>query len=123
MPKFGRTSTQRLTTCDERLQAICHAVIPHYDFSIICGHRTMHDQNAAYHTGHSQLRYPQSKHNRWPSLAVDVAPWPIDWHDLGRFQHLAGRILQAGLEQGVPLVWGGNWTSFKDYPHFELQED
>ena len=22
----------------------------------------------------------------------------------------------------TPIVWGGDWKTFKDYPHFELKE-
>ncbi len=55
-----------------------------------------------------------------PSLAVDLAPYPIDWNDLKRFHELAGRILEVAALLDIPLTWGGHWHSFKDYPHYEL---
>jgi peptidoglycan L-alanyl-D-glutamate endopeptidase CwlK len=27
---------------------------------------------------------------------------------------------QAAQDKGVAIVWGGDWTTFKDGPHFEL---
>lgn len=39
--------------------------------------------------------------------------WPF-------FHKLAPLIKQAAREIGIPIVWGGDWKSFKDGPHFEL---
>ena len=130
MPKFGTASTQRLETCDPRIQRVLNRVIKFYDFSVLCGHRGEEEQNQAYHSGHSKLVFPQSKHNSMPSLAVDIAPYPIDWEDLNRFFFLAGAVLMAADEMGIPLRWGGDWNqdmnfknqTFFDYPHFELIE-
>jgi peptidoglycan L-alanyl-D-glutamate endopeptidase CwlK len=27
---------------------------------------------------------------------------------------------QAAMDLGVQIEWGGDWTSFKDGPHFQL---
>jgi len=27
---------------------------------------------------------------------------------------------QAAAELGVKLIWGGDWKTSKDYPHFEI---
>ena len=74
MPYFGRLSTQRLSTCDERLQDICNEAIKVYDFSVLCGHRDEIEQKKLFREGKSKLEYPHSKHNSIPSLAVDIAP-------------------------------------------------
>ena len=71
-----------------------------------------------------------SKHNQEPSLAVDVAPWPIDWNDSHRFYHFAGFVLGIAAALNIRLRWGGDWDSdfdlrdqtFFDLPHFELEE-
>jgi peptidoglycan L-alanyl-D-glutamate endopeptidase CwlK len=52
--------------------------------------------------------------------AVDMAPYPIDWNDLGRFKALAVLMKKAAKAEGVAIVWGGDWKTSKDYPHFEL---
>lgn len=33
---------------------------------------------------------------------------------------IAEAIKLAASELTVPIVWGGDWQKFKDYPHFEL---
>ncbi len=60
----------------------------------------------------------KSKHG--DGQAVDLAPWPIDWNDLKRFRRLAVLVKRAAVLEGVTIVWGGDWTSTEDYPHFEL---
>lgn len=129
MPKFGRTSRARLETCHPDLQRVFNEVIKTWDCSILCGHRSEADQNAAYSKGASKLKFPKSKHNQYPSIAVDVAPYPIDWNDLGRFYMFAGYVHRVAEEMGVSLRYGGDWDGdsrttdqkFNDLPHFELK--
>ena len=33
---------------------------------------------------------------------------------------IAGAIKRAAIAEGVAITYGGDWRSFKDYPHFEL---
>jgi peptidoglycan L-alanyl-D-glutamate endopeptidase CwlK len=33
---------------------------------------------------------------------------------------LAVAMKQAAKDLGVSIVWGGDWVTFKDGPHFEL---
>jgi len=87
MPHFGKTSRKRLATCHEDLQLVFNEVIKHFDCTIVCGHRGEADQNDAFERGNSKLRFPQSKHNQWPSLAVDAVPWPINWDDTDRMRY------------------------------------
>ncbi len=35
-------------------------------------------------------------------------------------RQIADAIKYAASELGVPVVWGGDWRKFKDYPHIEL---
>jgi peptidoglycan L-alanyl-D-glutamate endopeptidase CwlK len=54
--------------------------------------------------------------------AVDLAPivgTEVRW-DWPLFHKLAPAMKQAAKELGVALVWGGDWRTFKDGPHFEL---
>jgi hypothetical protein len=121
MNTFSRTSEARLITCHPDIQTIMRTVIQDYDFSVICGHRNETEQLKAYEEGKSKKLWPHSRHNTTPSLAIDIAPYPIDWSDIGRFQHLAGRVLETAALMGITLAWGGNWKTFRDYPHFELR--
>lgn len=121
MPSFGKTSKKRLATVDPRLQKILNEVIKIYDFTILCGHRTEAEQNEAYSSKKSQLKWPNSKHNTMPSIAVDIAPWPIDWNNIQQFKDLAKIIIEEAKKIDVELIWGGTWETLKDYPHFELK--
>ena len=54
--------------------------------------------------------------------AVDLAPiiaGQVRW-DWPPFHELARAMKQAAAAEGVALTWGGDWTRFKDGPHFEL---
>lgn len=134
MPSFGRTSTDRLSTCHEDLIVLFDEVVKHFDCKITCGHRNKEAQDKAFAEGRSKLRWPQSKHNQGPSMAVDVVPFPIDWHDLKRFYLFGGYVLAtARFLYDIGAIshlvrWGGDWDldtevgdqKFNDLPHFEL---
>jgi len=54
--------------------------------------------------------------------AIDVAAvvnGEVRW-DWGLYPIIAGRIKAAAKEMKVPIIWGGDFRSFKDGPHFEL---
>ena len=71
-------------------------------------------------------------------MAVDVAPYPIEWKNTKRFYHFAGFVKGAFRElqnsgeisKNWKLRWGGDWDSdndlddqsFMDLVHFELVE-
>lgn len=128
MAYFGVQSLDRLATCDELLQRLFKEVVLYYDCSVLCGERNEEDQNAAYHEGRSQVQYPDSMHNSSPSLAVDVAPYPIDWNDTKRFYHFIGFVTATAIAMDIPIRSGGDWDSdmdlndqtFMDLVHFEL---
>jgi len=128
MASFGKVSKERLATLDPRLQEILVEAIKYYDFAILCGHRDERAQNTAYNTNKSKLKWDKSKHNKFPSKAFDIAPYPIDWEDLDRFYFLAGIIFMIAKQKNIKIRWGRNWSmswqfenqKFDDYPHFEL---
>jgi len=130
MPAFGRTSRSRLETCHPDLQRVFKKVVKTWDCSVLEGHRSKEKQDKLFSEGKSKVRWPNSKHNPEVSMAVDVAPYPIDWEDLGRFYMFAGYVLRVAEEEGVKLRYGGDWDgdgrtadqTFHDLPHFELEE-
>ena len=93
-----------------------------FDFSVVCGFRNEHDQNEAYDAGRSKLKFPHSKHNEFPSMAVDCCPYPVNWSDSVKFTEMATVILRIAKELMIPLIWGGSWR-FVDMAHFELPSD
>jgi hypothetical protein len=128
MYQFSKQSEQRLQTCHADLQKVLHGAIKLINFTIIEAERNEPAQNAAFAAGKSKLKYPHSKHNHRPSLAVDIAPFPLDWNNRERFALLAGVMLATAASLGIRLRWGGDWNAngemsdnkFDDLPHFEL---
>ena len=39
--------------------------------------------------------------------------WPL-------YDKIAKAFKQASKELNIPIIWGGDWKTFKDGPHFEL---
>ena len=129
MPRFGKRSIGRLKTCDQKLQELFYEVVKHFDCSIIEGNRGEERQNKAFADGKSKVKYPNGKHNQNPSIAVDVAPYPIDWSDRDRFHYFGGFVLGVAKEMGMNIRWGGDWNQdthtkdnkFDDLVHFEIK--
>lgn len=120
MYNFGKTSKARLDTCHQDLQDIMNDLIKVMDVTIIQGWRTP-EQHAEYlRKGYSTVPYERSKHSSKPSRAVDVAPYPVDWDDIQRFKDMMNVIKGSAAARGIDIRCGGDWESFKDYPHIEL---
>lgn len=103
------------------LEAIQNSPI---DFSIIETVRTIEQQKINLAKGVSKTM--RSKHI--PSVnksgmceAVDVVPYPVNWHDINRFLKLANHIKNTAKTLEIEVAYGGDWKSFKDYPHWELK--
>lgn len=120
MNKFSSHSKSALKTCDPQLQEIANRAIVEIDFSVLCGFRNETDQNYAFDNGFSKLKWPKSKHNFYPSRAVDVAPYPINWLDVIKFMELSKIFQRIADELMISIIWGGNWK-FIDMSHWELK--
>jgi hypothetical protein len=118
---FSRQSADKLKTCDKRLQKLFNTVILHRDCSVIWGHRGEKAQNKAYKRGNSKVQWPNSNHNRRPSGAVDVMPYPIDWGDRERLVDFANFVEGVAAGLGIKVKWGGRWENFFDGAHWELK--
>lgn len=130
MPRFSKNSKLNLVWVHPTLKSIFEIVIKKYDCVILTGYRGELDQNTLFHNGFSKLMFPKSKHNIKPSLAVDVAPYPINWNDTKSFYHFAGYVKGVADSLNIDLIWGGDWDNdndlndqnFFDLIHFELNE-
>ena len=127
MPKFSKASAAKLATCHPDLQKIFNDIIITHDCTIICGARTLEDQQKAFKGGFSKLDgvIKKSKHQiskEQPlSLAVDVLPNPIDWSANDKHTKFAMAVKVAAAHHKINIIWGGDWK-MKDNPHFELAE-
>jgi peptidoglycan L-alanyl-D-glutamate endopeptidase CwlK len=131
--KFGPSSLAKLETCDPRLQLVMKAVLAQgiMDMSVTEGHRDQKTQDRYFAEKKSRVKFPNGKHNSYPSMAVDVAPYVGGFvsYDTRHCCHLAGLILGIAASLGVKLRWGGNWDmdgepitdqDFQDLVHYEL---
>jgi len=88
------------------------------DFAVIEGLRTPERQKQLVASGASKTL--NSRHIT--GHAVDLAPWAggtLRW-DWPLFRPIADSMKLAAAELKVSIVWGGDWRTFKDGPHFEL---
>jgi hypothetical protein len=128
MHKFSSASQAKLDSVDPRLQGVIERAAERWDITVLEGHRSSRRQQQLYMAGKTKVR--QGKHNEKPSLAIDIAPYPIDWDDAERFRRLAEYVLGIANVMGVKLRWGGDWDgdndltdqTFNDLVHFEIVE-
>lgn len=130
MFSFSKRSAANLSSAHPELQRLFNAVIEVIDCTVIYGHRTREQQSDMVEQGYSKLHFPSSMHNSKPSLACDVVPYPIDWHDRERFVYFAGVVKGMAAVMDIPIRWGGDWDgdnqlhdqTWMDLPHFELKD-
>jgi peptidoglycan L-alanyl-D-glutamate endopeptidase CwlK len=136
VPTFSHISTARLNTCHRDLITLATHVVERIDCTVVTGHRAEAEQNIAHSTGHSGLAWPDSKHNSYPSMAIDLAPYAkgIPWEDAHAFYLFAGKVSEIAhqlYESGDmthKLRLGADWDNdqittdqrLADPGHFEL---
>lgn len=131
MYKYSKTSKSRLASCHSEMQRLFNSLIEDYDVSIICGHRDEMGQNQAITDGASKTEYPNSKHNQYPSRAIDAALYPINWNDHGRHYMFVGIVRERARQLGIKIRCGADWDgdfatndqTFHDLVHFEYAGD
>lgn len=117
---FSATSLSRLEGLHPDLvRVVCRALlISPYDFTVVEGLRTLEQQRKHVASGRSQTMNSRHLHG----LAVDLAPLvngSISW-SWDHFTPFGAAMKRAAAIEGVPITWGGDWTTLKDGPHFEL---
>ena len=138
MPSFSTVSAGRLATCDPRLQTLFQRVVQGWDCTVLEGKRTEEQQRENIAQGVSKTM--DSKHVYpliGPSLAADVAPYPLKWpdrksptyiKDLCLWYAFGGYVMGVADGIGITIRWGADWDgdeviidqTFDDLPHFEL---
>lgn len=118
--QLSERSHQRLQGVHPDLQRIVllAATLTDTDFIITEGLRTVERQRQLVAKGASQTM--NSRHIT--GHAVDLAATvdgEVRW-DWPLYHRLAAAMKEAARQLGIRMVWGGDWRSFKDGPHFEL---
>jgi len=88
------------------------------DFTVIEGVRSIARQKELVAKGASKTMKSRHIHG----FAVDLAPYvagSIRW-DWPLFDHIEEAMKKAAELEHVQVEWGGDWTSFKDGPHWQL---
>lgn len=120
MNRLSIRSRTRLKGVHPALVAVVELAITKspVDFMITEGLRTPERQASLVKAGASQTL--KSRH--LTGHAVDVAAlvdgqvrW--DWPLYGR---ISAAFKSAAAELKTPIIWGGDWKSLRDGPHFEL---
>lgn len=118
--KFSQRSLDRMNGVHPDLVAVMKRAIQitPVDFAVLEGLRSITRQKQLVASGASKTM--NSRH--LTGHAIDIAPlvggqvtwdWPV-------YHRLAPAVKQAAQELGVPIEWGGDWTTFKDGPHWQL---
>jgi len=136
MAKLSAISQERLSTCDERLINLVTMLNDRFPVRVMCGHRNKADQDAAIKAKVSKTPWPKSKHNKIPSMAVDLLPEKlvsgktIDWKNTKAFDEMANIAFECADRLGIHIRWGADWKmdgskteeTFSDKPHIEIME-
>jgi peptidoglycan LD-endopeptidase CwlK len=92
-----------------------------YDFTVIDGMRTLAEQKALVAAGKSKTM--RSRH--LSGKAVDVMAL-IDgkgsW-DAKYYKQIAAHVKAVAKRLEIDITWGGDWASFPDLVHFELNKN
>lgn len=118
--RLSQRSKDRLQGVHPDLVAVMELAIKRtpVDFTVLEGLRTEERQRKLYASGASKTL--NSRH--LTGHAVDVAPYAdgeISWH-WPHYYPLAATIKDCAYEIGVKIEWGGDWTSLRDGPHWQL---
>ena len=137
---LSQRSLNRLEGVHPKLQTLIKLGItdsPH-DFMIVQGLRTAAYQNELYQQGRTKPGPKvtncdgyNSKSNHQAKSdgyghAIDFSiydptlPYKIYWDNNNKYGEVADHLKKVAKENGINIVWGGDWVKFKDYPHIEL---
>lgn len=91
------------------------------DFMVIEGLRSIERQRHLVAIGASKTL--KSRHLTGHAIDVVVMDdgeiswsWPL-------YRKIAVAFQKASIDLDVPIIWGGNWKTFSDGPHFELNKN
>lgn len=120
MYKLGPRSQMRLKGVHPDLIKVVERAIEitEIDFAVLEGVRSKTRQEQLVKAGASQTM--RSRH--LTGHAVDLGAYvagSVRW-DWPLYHKLAVAVKQAAAELQIPIEWGGDWTTFKDGPHWQL---
>lgn len=123
MFKLSQRSVKNLEGVNHKLRMVVERALSlsEVDFGITEGVRSLERQKELVAAGKSQTM--RSYHLR--GNAVDVVAYvegKVSW-DWGLYEKIAKAFKEAAKELDVKITWGGDWKTFKDGPHFQIEEE
>lgn len=117
---FSRRSLNSLNGVHPDLVRVVHLALSltPVDFVVIEGLRDIKRQRELMKIG--ATRTLNSRH--LTGHAIDIAAWEngtVSWH-WPLYKKMSVAFKSAAEQLSVPIVWGGDWRSFRDGPHYEL---
>uniref|UniRef100_A0A6M3L4L6 Putative structural protein n=1 Tax=viral metagenome TaxID=1070528 RepID=A0A6M3L4L6_9ZZZZ len=131
MPYFSKQSLAKLDSCHNDLIELFTEIIKTFDCTIKWGFRPEYWQNLYFKQGSSKVQWPNSKHNTFPSKAVDAVPYITGigaTYEDRQCYFFAGYVLRQAEIMGINIRLGADWDSdknindqaFRDICHFEI---
>ena len=130
MFRLGNRSQSRLAGVHPDLRAVVELAITlaRVDFTVLEGRRSNDRQIALFAAGATSSmnsrHLVKAKEDGGDGFAhaVDLGAWvggEVRW-DWPLYYKIAACMKLAAVELGIQIVWGGDWRSFRDGPHFQL---
>lgn len=125
MRGYSKRSLENLKGVNPKLVIILAVAIErgNVDFTIIDGFRTATRQAQLYKQGASKCDGYHKKSYHQSGNAIDFIPYPFDnnWNNVDQFKKVGEELKRIAEEFGINCKYGGDWTKFRDYPHFEIR--
>lgn len=135
---YSQKSIGIIRTCARPIQVIMADLIQVRDVTALEGHRPNQRQAELLALGRTTLGPGRSKHNSYPSEAIDLGPYPIHWisrddfirrvhqgctdqeqreliNFLAQWYELAGIIQGIAYKHGIKIRQGIDWDGDHDF--------
>ncbi|MBR8702239.1 MULTISPECIES: M15 family metallopeptidase [unclassified Fusobacterium] len=137
MAEFNKKSKSNLIGLHPQLVAFAEELLsisPYY-FIITAGVRTAEEQNKLYQQGRTNqgkkvtncdgYKYKSNHqvHDDGLGYAFDIAIVVGNKLNWSPAKYMEVAKTARGIMSKYNIEWGGDWKSFKDYPHFQLKEE
>ena len=121
MFNFSKASLDKMNGVDSKLVNLMKEAIKDspYDFGITEGIRTLERQKELFAQGKTKTL----KSYHLVGKAVDVKVYvngEITW-DFKYYKEVADCVKEVARKLGYVITWGGDWKTFKDGPHFQIE--
>lgn len=122
--KLSERDLKRLEGVDAKLVQVVKRAseLCQYSFMVVEGMRTLETQKKYF----AQGKTTTMKSRHLVGQAVDLAPvenGAIDWNNKkGQFEEVAKAMKAAAKELNTTITWGGDWKTFCDKPHFQIEK-